>query len=172
MASGLLGVLMVMNAHAIEVERVRKDGYVVVSAKLPHAVDAVNSLLRQDVRTMKLGQAVRHVTAKPLSNGCTELEVLNEGFAKDLSYVAERCPTEKGWHSRMLSSEDFKEHEIIWTADGHGTHSEVTIQVKVALKYPVPQFLIQRIVGGALEETLEKIHAILEADKVSKQGEE
>jgi len=167
MATWLIAMLWVASAHALQVERLRKGDYVVVSAEMPHSVDAVNSILREDVRTMKLGQAVRHVKATPLPNGCTQLEVLNEGFAKDLSYVAERCPTENGWHSKMVSSEDFKHHEIIWQADKRGVHSEVTIQVKVALKYPVPQFLIQRIVGGALEETLEKIDAALEAEKRS-----
>jgi hypothetical protein len=161
----LLSMLWASSAHALQVERGRHGDYVVVSAELPHSIEAVNSILSEDVKTMKLGQAVRKVTATPLPNGCTELEVVNEGFAKDLSYVAERCPTKNGWHSKMISSDDFDEHEIIWETDPFGPHSKVTIQVKVSLKYPVPNFLVRRIVGGALEETLEKLHAALEAEK-------
>jgi hypothetical protein len=160
----LLTLLWPSGAHALQVERERKGPYVVVSAELPHSIEAVNSILRQDVKTMKLGQAVRNVTATPLSNGCTQLKVVNEGFAKDLSYIAERCPTKNGWHSKMISSDDFEDHEIIWNTDPSGENSKVTIRVKVALKYPVPQFLVNRIVGGALEETLEKIDKALKAE--------
>jgi len=168
----VLSLLWATSAHALQVERERKGPYVVVSAELPHSIEAVNSILREDVKTMKLGQAVRNVTATPLPNGCTQLLVVNEGFAKDLSYIAERCPTENGWHSKMVSSDDFDDHEIIWNTDPLGPHSKVTIQVKVSLKYPVPQFLVQRIVGGALAETLEKIDAVLQAEKQTTRGDE
>ena len=111
---------------------------------------------------MRLGQSIRSVKVTPLDNGCAQLEVLNKGFAKDLSYVAERCPIQNGWQSKMLSSEDFERLEIIWQAVSHEAGSKVTIRVNVALKYPVPKFLIQRMVGSALGQTLERIDAILQ----------
>ena len=158
---GWICILWSLNAMAIEINRVRKDGYVVVSAAMPHSVTAVQGILEQPGKTMRLGQSIRSVNVKPLDNGCSELEVLNKGFAKDLRYVSERCPVPGGYRSKMKSSDDFAEHDIIWTAVPHELGSLVSIQVKVALKYPVPNFLVQRIVGGALEETLKKIDVTL-----------
>ena len=157
-------ILWPLNAMAIEVNRSRKDGYVVVSAAMTHSVAAVQGVLDQPGKTMRLSQSIRSVTVKPLDNGCTELEVLNKGFAKDLRYVSERCPVPGGYRSKMTSSDDFDEHEIMWTAEPHELGSLVSIRVKVALKYPVPNFLVQRIVGGALEETLKKVDATLSED--------
>ena len=61
----------------------------------------------------------------------------------------------------MTSSEDFEEHDILWEAKPHAEGSVVSIRVKVALKYPVPKFLVQRIVTAALEDTLKKIDKLL-----------
>ena len=158
---GWVCILWSFNALAIETQRARKDGYVEVSAVLAHSVEDVQGILKQAGKTMRLGQSIRRVKVTPLENGCSELEVSNKGFAKDLSYVAERCPVTGGYHSKMKSSEDFAEHDIIWTAVAHPLGSLVSIRVKVELKYPVPNFLVQRIVGGALEETLEKIDSTL-----------
>ena len=161
---GWICFLWPLNASAIETQRARKDGYVVVSAAMPHSVDAVQSVLKQPGKTMRFGQSIRSVKVKPLDNGCSELEVSNKGLAKDLSYVSERCPVPGGYRSKMKSSDDFTEHDIIWTAEPHELGSLVSIRVKVALKYPVPNFVIQRIVGGALEETLKKINTTLTED--------
>ena len=158
---GWIGILWPCSAMALETHRVREDGYIVVSAVMPHSLDAVQRVLDQPGKTMRLGQSIRSVQVKPMDNGCAELTVSNKGFAKDLSYVAERCPVEHGYRSKLKSSEDFSEHDVTWTATPHASGSLVSIRVKVALKYPVPKFLVQRIVGGSLEETLEKIDSVL-----------
>ena len=149
------------HAQALETERRREGEYVYVSAVMPHDPAAVRSIFQQHRKTMKLGSAVRSVEVTPLSNGCSQVVVVNRGFAKDLAYTAERCPTEFGWHSQMTSSEDFEEHDILWEAKPHAKGSVVSIRVKVALKYPVPKFLVQRIVTGALEDTLKKVDKLL-----------
>ena len=167
---GWICILWSFNAMALETKRFRKDGYLVVSAVMSHPVELVQGFLNQPGRTMRLGQSVRSVKVKPLDNGCSELEVLNKGFAKDLRYVAERCPVNGGYRSTLKSSDDFVEHDVIWIAESNGSGSLVSIRVKVALKYPVPKFLVQRIVGGALEETLEKID--MELSKANEESEE
>ena len=162
-----LSLLWAADALALDTKRTREDGYVVVSAVMPHSVESVNALFQQGGRTMRLGDSVRSAKVTPLGNGCSEIEVVNKGLAKDLSYIAERCPIENGWHSKMKSSDDFEHHEIIWKAEPHPTGSTVSIRVKVSLKYPVPNFLVQRIVGGALEETLEKVDTIIRSEEKS-----
>ena len=148
-------------AHALETHRVREGGFIYVSAVMPHEPEAVRAIFQHHRKTMKLGAAVRNVEVTPLPNGCSQLEVVNRGFAKDLSYTAERCPTEFGWHSRMTESEDFTHHDILWEAKPHADGSLVSIRVKVMLKYAVPKFLVHRMVSGALEDTLKKIDKLL-----------
>ena len=148
-------------AHALETQRWRDDGYIHVSAVLPHDPGAVRSIFEQHRKTMTLGSGVRSVEVTPLPNGCSQVVVSNRGFAKDLSYTAERCPTEFGWHSKMTASEDFTDHDILWEAKPHADGSLVSIRVKVALKYAVPKFFVNRTVMGALEETLKKIDKLL-----------
>jgi len=160
-----LSLLWAAEVQALDTQRTREDGYVVVSALMPHTVESVGAIFRQSGRTMRLGESVRSAKVTPLDNGCSEIEVVNKGFAKDLAYIAERCPIENGWHSKMKSSDDFEQHEIIWQALPHASGSTVSIRVKVSLKYPVPNFLVQRIVGGALEETLEKIDTIIKTEQ-------
>ena len=156
-----LSLLWSLDAHALETERKRDGEFVVVSAVLGHPHESVRNIFQQHRTTMKLGSAIRSVKVTPMSNGCSQVEVVNKGFAKDLSYVAERCPTENGWHSKMTSSDDFEDHDILWEAIPHAQGSLVSIRVKVALKYPVPKFIVARMVGGALEETLKKIDVLL-----------
>ena len=156
-----------LDAAALETQRARENGFVVVSAVMPHSVESVNAILQQDGKTMRLGESIRSVKVTPLDNGCAQLEVSNKGLGKDLSYVAERCPIQNGWHSKMTSSEDFEQHEIIWEALPHADGTKVSIRVQVDLKYPVPKFLIQRMVGGALEQTLQKIDKILRSEEMS-----
>ena len=113
---------------------------------------------------MRLGRGVRSVEVVPGRNGGARLTVRNRGFARDHSYTAERCPVEHGWHSRMIDSEDFEDHQIIWTTKPEGRGSRVTIRVKVQLHVPVPGFLVRQVVGGALEDTLEKMDVLLRAE--------
>ena len=61
----------------------------------------------------------------------------------------------------MTASEDFTDHDILWEAKPHVDGSLVSIRVKVALKYAVPKFFVNRTVMGALEETLKKIDKLL-----------
>ena len=110
---------------------------------------------------MNLGKGVRSVQAEPLPNGCTKLDVTNTGLMRTYSYTAERCPIEDGWHSKMISSPDFEDHQIVWKTVHHGSGSRVVVRVKVEPKFPVPRFLMTRVIGSALEETLERIDARL-----------
>ena len=151
-------------ALALDVERSMQDGWMVVSAVMAHPHDRVNAVLAKPGETMRLGRGVRSVEVVPGRNGGARLTVRNRGFARDHSYTAERCPVEHGWHSRMIDSEDFEDHQIIWTTKPEGQGSRVTIRVKVQLHVPVPGFLVRQVVGGALEDTLEKMDVLLRAE--------
>jgi hypothetical protein len=157
----LLTIGLAQPAHALEVVRSREGEWVVVRAAMQHGPDQISALLAKHGQTMQLGKGVRSVEARPIENGCAHLTVQNRGLARDLAYTAERCPIANGWHSKLLESEDFSEHQIIWTTEPEGGGSRVTIRVKVQLKAPVPDFIVQRIVAGALEGTLEKMDEML-----------
>ena len=157
----VFGLLLYPPAHALEVTRHREGEWVVVTAELPHKTEAIRALLQKDAKTMKLGSGVRSVQTEPLPNGCTKLHVENNGLGRAYSYTSERCPIENGWHSKMIESPDFKDHQIIWTTTPSAEGSRVTIRVKAQLKLPVPRFIVTRIVVGALEETLIKIDGLL-----------
>ena len=161
MSLGPLLLLIAGSAFGLEAERTRLGEWVVVSARMEHSPEAVFTLLRQDAKAMKLGQDVRSVETRPLPNGCTHLSVVNEGFTRPMSYTAERCLVENGWHSKMIDSPDFEDHQIIWTTVAEGDGARVTIRVKVALKVPIPRFVMTPVVGRALEATLEKIDRLL-----------
>ena len=161
MLAFVLAILISHPAYALDIERRRDGDWVVVTAVMSHSPGQVNALLAKHGETMKLGKGVRSVETQPLSDGCAHLTVRNRGFARDLSYTAERCPIENGWHSRMLHSDDFEEHEVVWSTVSEGSGSRTTIRVKVKLRVPVPDFLVQQFVGGALEGTLAKIDARL-----------
>ena len=101
---------------------------------------------------MSLGKGVRH-QAEALPNGCTKVQVENDGLAAIPSQASVS-------HSKWLA---FKDDWSILMITNHsttvpsGTGSRITIRVKVELKLPIPRFLTNRIVAGALEETLNKI---------------
>ena len=148
-------------AHALEVTRHREGDWVVVNAEFSHKPAAIRAIVQQDPKAMNLGKGVRSVKAESLPNGCTRLEVENTGLMRAYSYTAERCALENGWHSKLISSPDFKDHQIVWQTVPYGDGSRVTIRVKVEPKFRVPRFMMTRIIGGALEETLQRIDARL-----------
>ncbi len=133
----------------------------VVSALLPHRAERVRELLSRSETTMRLGKDIRDVEVTPLANGCDRLKVVNKGFSRELRYVSERCRTADGWHSKMVSSDDFLQHDIRWVMQPAGDGAKVSIRVIVELKSIVPRWLVDRIVGGALEATLQKMDTIL-----------
>jgi hypothetical protein len=153
----IAGLAMTTAAHGLDISRMRDGDWMVVSAEMSHSTEAIRALLKQDSKTMSLGKGVRSVKAEALPNGCTKVQVENDGLGRAYSYTAERCAIQNGWHSKMIESPDFKDHQIIWTTVPSGTGSRITIRVKVELKLPIPRFLTNRIVSGALEETLNKI---------------
>ena len=158
-------VLLIMawlgSAWALDVER-RTDGEaVLVTAELPHSIDAVRALLSDDAVTMRLGKDIREVEVAPLDNGCVQLTVTNIGFRRELKYVSERCVSPDGWHSKMLSSDDFLKHDIQWSIRPSGEHTSVSIRVVVQLKTIIPRWMVDRFVGRALESTLKTMDEML-----------
>lgn len=151
-------------AQALDMQRVMHGDWMIVSAAMRHSPEQVDQILAQHAQTMKLGKGVRAVEERSIGGGCAHLTVRNRSLGRDLSYTAERCPIEGGWHSRLLESDDFEDHQIIWTTEPEGEGSRTTIRVKVKLRVPVPDFLVHRIVGSALEGTLEKIDSLLSAE--------
>lgn len=155
------------SAWALDVDR-RTDGdAVLVTAELPHSSDAVRALLSDDEVTMRLGKDIRQVEVAPLDNGCVQLTVTNVGFRRELRYVAERCGTPDGWHSRMLTSDDFLEHDIRWSIRPNGEHTSVSIRVVVQLKTILPRWVIDRFVGRALEATLTTMDEMLAQQRLA-----
>jgi hypothetical protein len=148
-------------AYALDVHSTVEQGWVVVSATLPHSKEQVDSFLSGSAKTMKLGDGVREVRTESLDNGCTKMHVTNNGFAKTLSYTSMRCPIPGGWHSKMVSSEDFEEHDIQWVAIPDGANTSLSIRVKVSLKAPIPDFVVRSIVTKGLTQTLERLDAKL-----------
>ena len=147
-------VVLSLPAMALEVERSHQDGIIVVSAELPHSAEAVRSLLSDDAVTMRLGKNIRDVEVTPLANGCAELAVTNRAMRRELKYVSERCPTAEGWHSKMVSSDDFVRHDIQWAVRPNNNHASVLIFVDVELRTIIPSWMVDRFVGNALEGTL------------------
>jgi len=148
-------------ASALDVDRSREGEAVVVTALLSHSLESVRALLSNDETTMRLGKDIRDVKVTPMSNGCVQLEVANVGLGKDLRYVSERCETKDGWHSKMVSSEDFLDHDIRWSMQSENDSTRVSIRVVVQLKSIVPRWLVDRFVGRALEQTLIKMDGML-----------
>lgn len=148
-------------ASALDVVRSREGEAVVVTALLPHSLHSVRSLLSNDEATMRLGKDIRDVKVTPTSNGCVQLEVANTGLGKDLHYVSERCETKDGWRSKMISSNDFLDHDIQWSMRPEHDSTRVSIRVVVQLKSMVPRWLVDRFVGRALEQTLVKMDGML-----------
>jgi len=161
-------VLLLGQAHALDVQRSQSGEMVVVSAVLPHSIADVRSLLAQHETTMRMGKDTRHVETRPLPNGCTELTVLSRGFGRDLRYTSERCPTPDGFHSKMIASEDFDAHDIWWSMASVNGGTEVTIRVDVRPKVMVPHFVIRHLVGGALGETLTKMNQLLDTGHLAR----
>lgn len=154
-------VVFSLPAVALEVDRSHRDGTIVVSAELPHSVSAVRSLLADESVTMRLGKNIRDVKVTPLANGCAELAVTNRAMRRELRYVSERCPTADGWHSKMVSSDDFVRHDIQWAVRPENNHAKVLIFVDVELKTIVPGWMVDRFVVNALEGTLRAMNEIL-----------
>ena len=159
-------------AHALEtVSKVDDQGWIVVSATLPHSKEHVDAFLAAPSKTMELGDGVREVRTEPMSNGCTKLHVTNNGFARTLSYTSMRCPIPGGWHSKLMSSDDFEQHDIQWVSESSGNSTAVSIRVKVALKAPIPDFLIRNIVTKGLSQTLARLNAVLDGDGLAPQSD-
>ena len=157
----IAGLTMTAAAHGLDVSRQRDGDWMIVSTEMVHSTEAIRALLKKDSEKMSLGTGVRSVKTEALPNGCTKVQVENNGLGRPYRYTAERCAIQNGWHSKMIESPDFKDHQIIWTTVPSGVGSRVTIRVKVVLKLPIPRFLTNRIVGGSLEETLQKIDRLL-----------
>ena len=116
---------------------------------------------------MRLGRNIRDVEVTPLANGCAELAVTNHAMRRELKYVSERCPTADGWHSKMVSSDDFVRHDIQWSVRPANHHSTVLIFVDVELKTIIPGWMVDRFVGNALEGTLRAMNDILSSGEWS-----
>ena len=159
----MLALSILPPAYAIDTERHREGDWVVVSAAMRHSPERVKGVLSMHGQTMKLGSGVRAGETRPMADGGAHLTVMKRGLARDLTYTAERCPVADGWHSKMIQSSDFVDHQIIWTTVAEGEGSRTTIRVRVKLKVLVPEFLVQQIVGSALEQTLGRIDSLLDA---------
>lgn len=158
-------------AYALDVNSTVEQGWVVVTATLPHPKERVDTFLSQPATTMKLGDGVREVRIEPLEDGCTRMHVTNNGFAKTLSYTSMRCPIPGGWHSKMVASEDFEEHDIQWVATPDGVNTSVSIRVKVSLKAPIPDFVVRSVVTKGLTQTLSRLNAKLTDDDLARSAD-
>ena len=57
-------------AHALDTQRTREDGYVVVSAVMPHSVESVNPILQLKDRPFFLRNSIRVHTAQECPLDC------------------------------------------------------------------------------------------------------
>ena len=157
-------------ALALSVDQRSENGTVIVSAELPHSVEAVRALLADESVTMRLGSNIREVAVTPLSNGCAQLDVTQRGLHRELKYVSERCPTPNGWRATMVSSDDFVRHDIHWSVHPVNERTKVVIVVDVQLRTIIPRWMIDRFVGNALEGTLRTMHAMLDQRHIESQA--
>lgn len=138
-----------------------KEGFVRVEMDVGHSPGKVRSYLSDAERTMRLGQEIREVDT--IQEGeCTLMKVTTHGFGQTMHFLSRRCPTLDGWQSTMLESPDFERHDIEWTVSPSESGSHVMMRVRIIPRIPVPQFVIRKIVGGALVDTLNRLKRVLE----------
>ena len=82
-----------------------------------------------------------------------------------MRYITMRCPTALGWTERLLSSDDYAQHEVEWrlepTADGS---TDLTYRVRVALAMPGVQSLVVRKLSTSMVLTVDSLLALLPGD--------
>ena len=154
MLAAVLALSISHPARALDIDRSMQGDWIVVSAVMAHPPDRINAVLAKHGETMRLGRGVRSVEVVPAQDGCAHLTVRNRGFARDLSYTAERCPVEYGGtenEERGLRGPSSDLDDGAGRAGESGHHSGQSAALRAGTCF------VRQVVGGALEDTLEKM---------------
>lgn len=100
-----------------------------------------------------LTPGVLEVTHAPRGR-CEVVTVLTEGLWRPLSYTAQRCPIDDGWRETLVSSPDFDGYFAEWHLVPEGEGTRVTFQVRLDIKLPVPDRLVDNGLMSSTRDTV------------------
>jgi hypothetical protein len=89
---------------------------------------------------------------------CELLEISSPTPVGLISYTAEQCPVDQGFHSWLVKSDDFRSYEALWkvvpSAEGG---VELTYSLHNRPTMSVPDSLVDRVSRRAVRTLLEKV---------------
>jgi len=133
------------------------DGWVRGSIEIDAPKDKLLEFLRDPHNIARVEGRGSEIEVRPEA-GCDQVHASIPTVIGTLRYIARRCPEDGGFHSWLVSSDDFERYEAIWrveeTEDGGSL-----LRYKVASKtnLPVPEALHRRQTKRAVKSLLRAV---------------
>lgn len=134
----------------------RPNGDTVARIVLSADPVAVRAALADATSATELTPEVQAVQAHP-SGACHRLSVTTRGPWTPLRYEGLRCPTDEGWNTDLLSSEDFRVLHVEWNVRPDGRGTTVEYVVRAELSQPLPPAWIRRGLERSARGTLDRL---------------
>lgn len=132
---------------------VGSDGTIVARVHVPANEAQVREALSDPVKAGQLSPEVLSVASTP-SGTCEVVTVQTQGAWDPLNYRGMRCPTETGWRTTLLDSDDFSALDVEWKLVAAEGGTDVEYRVKTEVDLAVPQSLVRKGMERSARNTL------------------
>ena len=129
------------------------DGTLVGRIFVPADESVVRSFLANPIDAIRLSPEVTEAQSTA-EGGCAVVTVEAQGPWDALHYRARLCPTESGWRSTLLESEDFQRLDVEWQLEPTSGGTAVEYRVRSEIDLGIPQFLVRGGTERSIRGTL------------------
>ena len=152
-----LFALLLDSASAAEPSvRTNSAGETVARIVLSADPIAVRAALADATSATELTPEVEQVLAHA-SGPCHRISVVTRGPWAPLRYEGLRCPTDQGWKTELVSSEDFRVLHVEWNVLPADTGTTVEYKVRAELLQPLPPSWVRRGLERSARATVDRL---------------
>lgn len=153
----LLTVLLPALSFAAEPEVEVGDGWVRGSIEIDAPKATLLDFLRDPHNIARVEGRGAEMEVRPASD-CSSIHASIPTIVGTLHYIARRCPEDGGFHSWLVSSDDFTAYEAIWRVETTDEgRSLLRYQVLSKMTLPVPRALHARQTKRAVRSLLRAV---------------
>lgn len=115
------------------------EGFWAGQILVPAPTARVAALLEDPIASATFGPDIS-ATTYVRKGACDTLHAVTSG-SLPVSYDYLRCRTKDGWHETLVSSSTLSDYEVRWRFTPEGAATRVNYGVKIATRFPAPDFL-------------------------------